>query len=225
MLFGADMLAFRQEENKEAEDCFRNRLKSHANQTIRRLTVRSLTGLARAALRESNYAKAMSEEAGTIARNMGNEYLETLPPHMLAAATKMEGDLKSSKQLYEESLAWPVGSATRAMESTEPYNLGSVSLHMGELKRAKEWYRQAGELIYKIPDVPLHFSMVALEEGKLDRPVKLLRASEALFESSGMSADPDESVERDRTVSRLRKAIDESKFNGLWTEGTTLSLD
>lgn len=76
-----------------------------------------------------------------------------------------------------------------------------------------------------LPYVPLHFSMVALEEGKLDRAVKLLAASDKLFESGGMSPDPDEVVERENTISRLRKTVDENSFNRLWAEGRKLSLD
>lgn len=71
----------------------------------------------------------------------------------------------------------------------------------------------------------LHFSMVVLKEGKLERAVKLLGVSEALLQSSGMSPDPDESIERDRTILKLREQVDESKFSRLWAEGRELSLD
>ena len=232
-LLGAGMLAFRQDDNKEAERLFQESLTVSRENNDKVTTVRALTGLARAALREGNYAKvkANSEEARAIARDMGNEYAETRPLHMLAAATKMEGDLQRARQLYEESLSLARKIGDTGLESTELDNLGSVALHMGELEVAKDRYRQAGELIYKmrsmymLPYVPLHFSMVALEEGKFDRAIKLLGASEALFESSGMSPDPDESVERDHTVSRLRKAVDGGEFNRLWSEGRKLSLD
>ena len=40
-----------------------------------------------------------------------------------------------------------------------------------------------------------------------------------------MTPDPDESVERDRSVSELRKTVDEAEFNRLWAEGRKLSLD
>jgi tetratricopeptide (TPR) repeat protein len=233
VLFGAGMLAFRQDDNKEAERLFQESLAVSRENNDRVTTVRALTGLARAALREGNYAKVKlrSQEARAIAQDIGDEYAETRPLHMLAAATKMEGDFQRARQLYEESLALARKLGDSSLESTELDNLGSVALHMGELKVAKDRYRQAGELIHKnrsmymLPYVPLHFSMVALEEGKLDRAIKLLGASEALFESSGVAPDPDESVERDRTVSRLHKAVDESKFNALWTEGRKLSLD
>ena len=233
VLYGAGMLAFRQDDNKEAERLFDECLAVSREKNDRPSTVRALTGLARIALREGNYAKVKlrSEEARRIARSMDDEWAETRPLHMLAAATKMEGNFQRAKELYLESLALARKLGDQSLESTELDNLGSVALHTGDISRAKDWYRQAGEIMYKkrsmymLPYLPLHFSMVALEEGKLDRAVKLLAASEKLFESSGMAPDPDESVERDRTVSRLRKAVDEDEFSRLWEEGRKLSLD
>ena len=233
VLYGAGMLAFRQDDNKEAKRLFEECLALSREKNDGASTVRALTGLARIALREGDYekVKSRSEEARRIARIMNDEWSETRPLHMLAAATKMEGNLRRARELYLENLALARKLGDQSLESVELDNLGSVALHTGDVGGAKDWYRQAGEIMYKqrsmymLPYLPLHFSMVALEEGKLERAVKLLGASETLFESSGMAPDPDESVERDRTVSRLRKAVDEDKFSRLWEEGRKLSLD
>jgi tetratricopeptide (TPR) repeat protein len=233
VLYGAGMLAFRQDDNDAADRLFQESLKVSRERNDKSTTVSALTGLARAALREGDYAKvkARSEEARSIARTIGDEYRETRPLHMLAAATRMEGDLQGAQTLYEESLVLARKLGDESMISGELDNLGSVSLHIGDLKKAKDLYREAAERSYRqqnkylLPYVPLHFSMVALEEGKHDRAVKLLGASDALFESSGMSPDPDEVVERDNTISKLRKTVDENSFNRLWAEGRKLSLD
>ena len=233
VLFGAGMLAFRQNDNDESNKLFQEALALSREKNDKLTTVRALTGLARAALRDGNYAevKARAGEARSLAHSMNDEYAETRPLHMLAAATRMEGDLKRAGELYAESLALARKIKDETLVSSELDNLGSVSLHLGNLKKAKEMYREAAERVYKqrtmymLPYVPLHFSMVALEEGKHDRAVKLLGASEALFESSGMSPDPDEVVERDNTISRLRKSIDENNFKKNWAEGRKLSLD
>ena len=233
VLFGAGMLAFRQNDNDESNRLFRESLALSREKNDKQTTVRALTGLARAALRDGKYAevKARAGEARSLAHSINDEYGETRPLHMLAAATRMEGDLQQAQFLYEQDLALARKIGDEALVSTELDNLGSVSLHLGNLKEAKEMYREAAERVYKnqdkylLPYVPLHFSMVALEEGKHDRAIKLLGASEALFESSGMSPDPDEAVERDNTIARLRKTVDENRFNSLWSEGRKLSLD
>jgi tetratricopeptide (TPR) repeat protein len=233
VLFGAGMLAFRQDDNNAANRLFEESLAVSRGKSDKPTVVRALTGLARAALREGNYAKvkARSEEARKIARSISDEYGETRPLHMLAAATRMEGNLQRAQELYEESLALARKLGDEGMISGELDNLGSVSLHLGDLKKAKERYREAAERSYRqqnkylLPYVPLHFSMVALEEGKCDRAVKLLGASQALFESSGISPDPDEAVERENTISRLRKTVDKNNFDRLWAEGRKLSFD
>jgi tetratricopeptide (TPR) repeat protein len=233
VLYGAGMLAFRQDDNEAADRLFQESLKVSRERKDKSTTVNALTGLARAALREGNYAKvkARSEEARSIARTIGDEYRETRPLHLLAAATRMEGDLQGAQTLYEESLTLARKLGDEGMISGELDNLGSVSLHLGDLKKAKDRYREAAERSYRqqnkylLPYVPLHFSMVALEEGKHDRAVRLLGASDALFESSGMSPDPDEVVERDNAISKLRKTVEENSFNRLWAEGRKLSLD
>jgi len=233
VLYGAGMLAFRQDDNKEARRLFEECLALSREKNDSASIVRALTGLARIALRGGEYAKvkSRSEEARKIARSTGDEWSETRPLHMLAAATKMEGNLGRARELYLESLALARRLGDQSLESVELDNLGSVALHTGDIPGAKDWYRQAGELMYKqrsmymLPYLPLHFSMVALEEGKVDRAIKLLGASEALFESAGMAPDPDESGERDRTVSRLRKTVEKSQFSRLWEEGRKLSLD
>jgi tetratricopeptide (TPR) repeat protein len=233
VLFGAGMLAFRQNDNEEANRLFQRALAVSREKNDKPTTARALTGLARAALREGNYAqvKARAEEARAVARSMNDEYAETRPLHMLAAAARMEGDLKRARTLYEESLALARKIKDEALVSNELDNLGSVSLHLGDLKKAKDLYRESAERVYKqqnmylLPYVPLHFSMVALEEGKHDRAVKLLAASDKLFELGGMSPDPDETVERENTISRLRKTVDERNFEKLSAEGRKLSLD
>ena len=233
VLFGAGMLAFRQDDNNAANRLFEESLAVSRGKNDKPTVVRALTGLARAALREGNYAKvkARSEEARKIARSISDEYGETRPLHMLAAATRMAGDLQGARTLYEESLALARKLGDEGMISGELDNLGSVSLHLGDLKKAKARYREAAERSYRqqnkylLPYVPLHFSMVALLEGRFERAVKLLGASQALFESSDMSPDPDEAVERENTISKLRKTVDENNFNRLLTEGRKLSLD
>jgi tetratricopeptide (TPR) repeat protein len=233
VLFGAGMLAFRQGDNEESGKRFEESLAVSRERNDKLTIVGALTGLARTSLRQGNYArvKTRSEEARKIAREIGDEYAETRPLHMLAAVTKMEGNLPQARELYEESLTLARKVGDERLASVELDNLGSVALHMGDLAMARDRYRQATDLMYKqrsmysLPYMPLHFSMVALEEGKHDRAVKLLGASEALFESAGMVPDPDESVERDRTVSRLRKTVHQGKFDRLWAEGRKLSLD
>jgi tetratricopeptide (TPR) repeat protein len=233
VLFGAGMLAFRQNDNDEANRLFQKSLTVSRENNDKPTTARALTGLARAALRENNYAqvKARAEEARAVARAMNDEYAETRPLHMLAAAARMEGDLKRARTLYEESLALARKIKDEALVSNELDNLGSVSLHLGDLKKAKDLYKESAQRVYNqqnmylLPYVPLHFSMVALEEGKHDRAVKLLAAADQLFEAGGMSPDPDETVERENTITRLRKAVDNSRFERLSAEGRKLSLD
>ncbi len=232
-LYGAGMLAFRQGDNLEADKIFQECLMISREKNHRPTVVKALTGQARVDLRNGKYAevRAKSEEARAIARDMQDAYGESRPLHMLAAATRMEGDLGRARELYEESLALARKLGDELTASVELDNLGSVALHMGDVDLAKDRYRQAAELSYKmrsmymLPYMPLHFSMVALEEGKLDRAVKLLGASEALFESAGMVPDPDERVEWDRTASRLRNAVDADRHDRLWAEGRRLSLD
>ena len=62
---------------------------------------------------------------------------------MLAAATMMEGDLQGAQTLYEESLALARKLGDEGMISVEPDNLGSISLHLGDLKKAKDGYHEA----------------------------------------------------------------------------------
>lgn len=232
-LYGAGMLAFRQGDSSEASKLFQECLTISREKTHRSTVVKALTGQARVALRDGKYAEvhAKSEEARAIARDMQDAYAESRPLHMLAAATRMEGDLGRARELYEESLALARKLGDDLTAAVELDNLGSVALHTGDVDLAKDRYRQAAELSYKmrsmymLPYVPLHFSMIALEEQKLDRAIKLLGAAEALFESAGMVPDPDERVEWDRTASRLHNAIDADRHSRLWAEGRRLSLD
>jgi tetratricopeptide (TPR) repeat protein len=79
-LFGAGMLAFRQDDNETADRLFQEALRISREKNDNPTTVSALTGLARAALREGNYpkVKARAEEARAIARTIGDEYRETL---------------------------------------------------------------------------------------------------------------------------------------------------
>ncbi len=232
-LYGRGELAFRQGHNPEARGFFQR-----AQTTAREVgdwhsENRSLCGLARTALRDHDYdgVDRLAGEGGCVAREHGDRDLEWLPQHMQAAAARMRGETAQARSLYQRSidLATELGNTKRV--TAEYHNLGYVELHAGELAAARRYFQRAIELARRDDDQLmlayglLDATVVAIEEANLPEAAILLGATRAAFEARHTIPDPDDQVELDRAIERVRAGLDPARIDQAARDGAALGGD
>jgi tetratricopeptide (TPR) repeat protein len=161
----------------------------------------ALVGLSRVALREGDYAAVHSRaaEALEIARVLGDD-ARVMPLHLLAAGTRLAGDLDRAIELYTESLELNERLGDSRMVGVELHNIGQVELHRGNLDAAEHSFADALES--RSPDDPydeamtrLNRAALAFHGGDLDRAGEQLGLARSGLSEAEIALDPDDDFE------------------------------
>ena len=127
-LYADGLLAFRAGEQTESQERNEEALETARAIGDHEAEALALVGLSRVALRDGDYARVRSRaaEALELARVLGDD-ATVMPLHLLAAGTRLAGDLDRAIDLYVESLelnqrlamsAWPEWSCTTSGTSS-----------------------------------------------------------------------------------------------------------
>lgn len=161
-----------------------------------------LTGLARVAFRDGDYARVteLAREGRAKAQAAGERAAEQGPLHLEAAGNRLGGDPAAARALYTESLELARELGNDALVANELHNLGWVELHLGNLDAAAERFAAfegAAHAAHHRPWVELDRAGLAAARGDLDEARAGLAAGEALIAEIGLEQDPDDQYELD----------------------------
>jgi tetratricopeptide (TPR) repeat protein len=207
LAFYADgLLAFRE---GELESESRNEAALEAAQQAGDKEAQSLAlvGLSRVALRGGDYGRvrSLAAEARELAPSAP---AEAMPLHLLAAGTRLSGELDDAVELHTESLELNHGLGNSLMIGTELHNLGHVELRRGNVDNAKRHFAECREL--RNPDNPydaamtdLNYAALAVDAGDRDEASRLLGRVEQTLVRAGIVLDPDDQSEVDWLRDRL----------------------
>ena len=151
-----------------------------------------------------------------------------MPIHLLAAAARMEGRFDDARRLYLESREINEGIGNALNVAGEDHNLFYVALHSGDREEAERRFRTSSEWIfandnaYMRPYAFLDAGILALYDGDLERAGRLIASAQRIFEETDAIPDPDDRVELDEAVVRLKQQLGEP-FDSVWAEGRALS--
>ena len=230
VLKGLGTISFRQGELDAAERAFSERFNLLAGTDQQRDLADACADMARVALRRGDFAKVRSyaEQGYVAARDVGPEAI-LMPLHMRAAAARMEGRYEEARALYLESRDLNERFGKGGNVAGEDHNLMYVALHSGDRAEAEKRFRSSSEWIfahedaYLSPYAFLDAGVLAIHDGDLERGARLVARAERIFQESGSIPDPDDRVELDDSIARLRKELG-SRFEGAWAEGREMSL-
>jgi hypothetical protein len=172
--------------------------------------------------------RSYAEQGYVAARDVGPEAI-LMPLHMRAAAARMEGRFDEARALYLESRDLNERFGKGGNVAGEDHNLMYVALHSGDRAEAEKRFRSSSEWIFAHEDAylrPYAFldaGVLAIHDGDLERGARLVARAERIFQESGSIPDPDDRVELDDSIARLRKELG-SRFEGVWAEGREMSL-
>ncbi len=231
VLKGLGTIAFRQGDLDAANQAFQQRLKLVTADGDRRALADAFADLARIALRGGDFdtVRDYAERGYAAAEGLEPEAIRG-PLHMRAAAARMQGRLDEARALYLRSREINVLIGNHLNVAVEDHNLVYVALHSGDRAEAELRFRASSAWIfandnaYLKPYALLDAGVLALHDGDLERACRLLAVANRIFEETESIPDPDDRVELDTAVHRLRSELRDG-FDSLWAEGRTLSLE
>ena len=230
VLKGLGTISFRQGDLDAAERAFAERFELLAGTDQLRDLADASADMARVALRRGDFAKVRSyaEKGYSAARDLGPEAI-LMPLHMRAAAARMEGRYEEARELYLESRDLNERFGKGSNVAGEDHNLMYVALHSGDRVEAEKRFRASSEWIFTHEDAylrPYAFldaGVLAIHDGDFERGARLVACADRIFQESGSVPDPDDRVELDDSVTRLRRELG-NRFEGAWAEGRAMPL-
>jgi tetratricopeptide (TPR) repeat protein len=230
-LKGLGTIAFRQGETAVAERAFLERLELVEREGARRELVDALSDLSRIALRRGDFAgvRRYADRGYAAAEGLDREAIR-MPLHMRAAAARMEGQLDEARALYLESRELNESLGNNTNVAGEDHNLVHVALHSGDRDEAGRRFRMSSEWIfandnaYLRPYAFLDAGILTLYDGDLERAGRLVACAQRIFEDTDAIPDPDDRVELDEAIARLKQQLGQ-RFDSIWAEGRTISPD
>lgn len=230
VLKGLGTIAFRQGDADVAEEAFLKRLQMAQQQGDARKLADAFADLSRIALRRGDFAAVRDYAERGYAAAIGLEPAATrMPLHMRAAAARMEGHLDEARDLYLESRELNDRLGNLANVAGEDHNLIYIALHSGDRDEAERRFRASSDWIfandnaYLRPYSFLDAGVLAIHDGDLERAGRLVGVAKRIFEETESIPDPDDRVELDTAVARLREELGD-RFGAVWTEGRKLAL-
>lgn len=168
-----------------------------------------LTGLARAALRDGDYAEVarLAAEGVRKAREAGDPVAEGSPLHLQAAGLRLSGDYDRAREVYLESVALADRLGDEQRKQMEFHNLGWVELHRGDVDAAARMFAErdarSGVDAYSDAWQSLNGAALALARGDRKEAARLFESGKQQLADLGAALDPDDESELDWLARRL----------------------
>jgi tetratricopeptide (TPR) repeat protein len=208
-LYGDGVLAFR------AGDRHGSLARNQAAQAVarelsdRELEAQAMVGLSRIALRDGKYDQVcdISRQALDLVEGLQPGAM-VMPLHLLAAGTRLGGDLDMALGLYSQSLELNRQLGDERMVAAELHNIGHVELRRGHPEVAQNvfaecWGRRDPEDAYDAAMTSLNQAALAFDRWDVAAAAELLAKSTTLLAEAGMELDPDDRFE----VEDLRRRL------------------
>jgi hypothetical protein len=230
VLKGIGTIAFRRGDSEAAERAFEARLDIAERGGDQRQVADACADMARLALRRGNFqlVRDYAERGCAAAQGVGPDAVRG-PLHMLAAAARMEGRFADARSHYLESRSLNERLGDERRVAGEDHNLIYVALHTGDREEAERRYRASSAWIFAHEDAYLRpyslldAGVLAVFDHDFERAASLVAAARRIFDESGSIPDPDDQVELDGAVARLKVELGE-RFALVWAGGQTMSL-
>jgi tetratricopeptide (TPR) repeat protein len=229
VLKGLGTIAFRQGDLDTADRAFRDRYELVDSPGE---IADACADRARVALRRGDFAgvRAWAERGYEAAEPLDDPAAVRICLHMRAAADRMEGNLDRARELYLRSIELNEQLGNAVNIAGENHNLVHVELRSGNREAAGRRFAAASEWIfaneneYLRPYVFLDAGVIALHDGDDERACRLVACADRIFRDTDAIPDPDDYVELEEAVARLRERLGE-RFDGTWAEGRELGQE
>jgi non-specific serine/threonine protein kinase len=181
----------------------------------------------------SQYQKGIEycERALTLFSEVSENYGLAWGFNQLGEMTRLVGDYSRAQMAYENSLQICRQIGNKRREAIALLNLAYVALYLKDYAQANSYVVQGLRLLQEL-NLKYHsaiaLSMLAgpnLALGEPVRAVKLLGASQAIFERMYTQLQPADQVEINAYLSTAREQLGQSAFDRAWSQGIGMSYE
>jgi predicted ATPase len=182
-------------------------------------------------LREFARAKDLFAESGRRFRELGDAYWTLFATRMVAWMLYELGDRKGARELHEANLERIRGAGYRGLEATTVGALASYAAEDGRVEDALALSAETLRLYLELGDrngVAQQLCRCAgalATAGRAETATQLLACSEALHEDLGTTMLPHLIVENEKTLAKIRAALDDAALAEARDQGRKLSAD
>jgi predicted ATPase/class 3 adenylate cyclase len=182
-------------------------------------------------LREFARAKDLFAESGRSFRELGDAYWTLFATRMVAWMLYELGDQKGARELHEANLERIRGAGYRGLEATTVGALASYAAEDGRVEDALALSAETLRLYLELGDrngVAHQLCRCAgalATAGRAETATQLLACSEALHEELGTTMLPHLIVENEKTLAKIRAALDDAALAEARDQGRKLSAD
>lgn len=197
-----------------------------------------LFGLGQIAYLQGDYATARTsfEECLALWREVGDKNGCALATNALGEISRAMGDYAQAAAYYNESISLtPMGmdiglTLKRVGIATKQANFGFAVLHQDDIQ-ALDLFReslpiaQTSDDKYNMAICLIGFAGVALARQEDVPAARLLAASEAFLESSGIQLEPVDRIEYEVELAQLHAQLEDATFAKVWEAGRSMTLE
>ena len=175
-------------------------------------------------------SQAYVEESIRLAREAGLRSQEAQALEIMGLIAGRRNDYDEARAYLERSLGVyeEIGAPFNAI--LEKSNLAHLERKLGQHARALEYYRetivafrdigQTGAVAHQLEC----FGFIALEQNKRELALQLFAAADGLREKSSTPMTPDEQIEFDAQLARVRERLNPSRFASIWAQGAAMTM-
>ena len=149
--------------------------------------------------------------------------------HVLGVAYQMAGRLEEARTVMSERIAFGRETGNEYLIATEAGNLSMVERQLGNLDQAEALSRAAIEIVSRrgdelaVPWMMNGLAAVTVEQGDLERAAVLNGFAEAGIERAGGEWPPDERIQFDGTLAKLREGLAPGTLDRARARGAAMS--
>ena len=153
------------------------------------------------------------------------------PIHILAAASRMEGDSTSASKYYELTLGIYGESNDQSGVAGELMNLAFVHLHEHDPEWAARLFKESVSIYRELQSQEglawniSGFAAVAAERHDAARAARMYGALDAAMSKLGMLLDPDDALDLERYSKMAREQLGETQFETIRAQGRQMSVE
>jgi hypothetical protein len=150
---------------------------------------------------------------------------------MIGELSRISGDYDQAGRAYEACLVECRRSGHKLRELLTLGNLAFVAQHQGDYARAETLVIGIFPQLYELGfgyHIAAAFALLVGSvgaKGELERAVRLLGASDALFETTGTGLKWSDQFELDHYENALHQQLDKETFDTAYAEGRAMSLE
>ncbi|MEP6894910.1 MAG: tetratricopeptide repeat protein, partial [Chloroflexota bacterium] len=171
------------------------------------------------------------EESLRLAREAGLRSQAAQASEILGRVARRRNDYDTARSHFKESMQayQEIGATFNVI--LEKSNLAHLERRLGDYASALEYYRetivafrdigQTGAVAHQLEC----FGFIALAQNQNERALQLFASASALREKAGTPMTPDEQIYFDEQLKAIREKMDTRRFNSLWTQGRTMTME